>query len=209
MKTLTPARRFYREHKLVSAWLSDLERTIAKTDFTDNAEVSDIKKRLEDIFSLLKGHAEHEDKSIHQLLRDKGSTIQAEIESDHLDHASIFAHLENQLTTILDSKDINAQIDLGYQFYLDYRHFVGLNLIHLHHEETKIMPELQRLCTEEELREIEYKTYRIMTPEQIIDMIQVLFPYFNADDKGYFLEDIKNCVPEKFAIILPKIAKFI
>jgi hypothetical protein len=75
---------------------------------------------------------------------------------------------------------------------------VGENLLHLHEEETKILPELQRLYTDEELRCVEDATYKIMTCEQMIDMLRILFPHMNALDKESFLEDIKLSQPEKF-----------
>jgi hypothetical protein len=75
---------------------------------------------------------------------------------------------------------------------------VGENLLHLHEEETKILPELQRLYTDEELRCVEEATYKMMTPEQLIEMLKVLFPHMNASDKEAFLEDIKFSQPEKF-----------
>jgi len=37
-----------------------------------------------------------------------------------------------------------------------------------------------------------------MTPEQMMDMLRVLFPHMNASDKEAFLEDIKISQPEKF-----------
>lgn len=38
-----------------------------------------------------------------------------------------------------------------------------------------------------------------MTSIQLIEMVSVLFPHMNPDDKEAFLTDIKESVPEKFA----------
>ncbi|MBA3535014.1 MAG: hypothetical protein H0T84_00120 [Tatlockia sp.] len=61
------------------------------------------------------------------------------------------------------------------------------------------MPELQRLYTDEEiLANVDAKTYALMTPDQMVNMIEVLFPHFNADDREAFLRDIYKSEPVKF-----------
>ena len=75
----------------------------------------------------------------------------------------------------------------------------------MHEEETIILPELQRLYSDKELKEIEAKTYAVMSPDDLVDMLQILFPHMNAADKQAFLSDIKECQPDKYAVIWPKI----
>ena len=72
-----------------------------------------------------------------------------------------------------------------------------------------MMPELQRLFSDAELKEIDHESYRQMSAEQIFDMASVLFPHMNRDDHHVFLADIKDCVPDKFALVWPKIAKLV
>lgn len=96
--------------------------------------------------------------------------------------------------------DRNSQkIELGHQFYLEIQRFEAENLLHQIYEETIIMPELQRLYTDEELLDkIDAKTYALMTSEQLIDMMKTLFPHMNADDRKFFLKDIYRTQPTKF-----------
>jgi len=44
-----------------------------------------------------------------------------------------------------------------------------------------------------------------MSSEQIFDMVSILFPHMNRDDRDVFLSDIKDCVPDKFTLAWPKI----
>ena len=50
-----------------------------------------------------------------------------------------------------------------------------------------------------------------MTPEQMIHMMEVLFPHMNITDKEAFLTDIQESQPEKFPIawrgILPRLTQ--
>ncbi len=197
--------KFYREHKYLSFVLNDLERLVAKTNFQISEELEKVADQFKAAVELLKGHAEYADNCLHVLLKQKDSKVYEHIEKDHgLLDATI-----NNLQLLLDQVNFavaaTEKIEAGYQFYISYRKFVGDNLIHLHEEETIILPELQRLYSDEELKEVEAKAYAVMSPHELIDMLQVLFLHMNADDKNAFLSDIKECQFEKYAAILPKI----
>ncbi len=187
--------KLYREHKYVSFALSELERLIAKTDFTNNAAIEYVQKEWLALKEMLKGHARHEEENFHALLEKKGSTIHREAHDDHERQEESLENLQRLLDGTLTSFD---RIEAGYQFYLAYRKFVADNLLHLHEEETKLLPELQRLCTDEELRAIEHPIYEVMTSDEMTDMLQVLFPHMNPSDKHAFLTDIKLAQPQKF-----------
>jgi len=187
--------KLYREHKYVSFALSELERLIARTDFSKEAEIEHVQKEFASIKEMLKGHAKHEEKNFHALLEKKGSTIHREAHDDHEAQETSLEHLQSLLDLTLTSSD---PIEVGYQFYLNFRKFVGDNLLHLHEEETRLLPELQRLCTDEELRALEYPTYRLMTTTEIQEMLNVLFPHMNPSDKQAFLKDIEEAEPQKF-----------
>ncbi len=190
--------KFYREHKYVSFALNELERLVAKTDFRIPLQVGKIEQEFSAVVEMLQGHAQYEDTKLHPLLRQKGSTLFQEAHDDHQQHDAIFHNLQSLLNQIKASQDKIHQTELGYQFYLSYREFVGDNLHHLHLEETLILPELQRLYTDVELRKVEEETYQLMTVDELIQMMQVLFPHFNASDREAFLRDIQDAAPEKF-----------
>ncbi len=187
--------KLYREHKYVSFALNELERLIAKTDFTNDTALKHIQEEWHPIKEMLKAHAQHEEQNFHALLEKKGSAIHREAHNDHEHQEETLEKLQDLLDAIKTSPN---REEGGYQFYLAYRKFVGDNLLHLHEEETKLLPELQRLCTDEELRAIEHPIYDLMTVEQMVEMVQVLFPHMNFSDKCAFLTDIKLAQPKKF-----------
>ena len=193
--------KLYREHKYVSFALSELERLIAKTDFTDDAAIAHVESEWIRVKEMLEGHAYHEEHNFHALLEKKGSTIHHDAHSDHEHQEETLKHLQDLLNAVKTSAD---PIETGYQFYLAYRKFVGDNLLHIHEEETKLLPELQRLCSDEELRALEHPTYEVMTPEEMAEMVQVLFPHMNFSDKCAFLKDIKLAQPKKFVELWEK-----
>lgn len=187
--------KLYREHKYVSFALNELERLIAKTDFTEESALVHVQSEWQKVREMLEAHAYHEEHNFHALLEKKGSTIHHDAHNDHDHQEEAIKNLQTLLDDIQTSPD---QIESGYQFYLAYRKFVGDNLLHLHEEETKILPELQRLCSDEELRALEHPTYNLMTADEMVEMVKVLFPHMNFSDKCAFLTDIKLAQGKKF-----------
>jgi hemerythrin-like domain-containing protein len=197
---------FYREHKYVSAALNDVERLIVRTDFCDSDAVHKVAEAFDALSQMLQGHAQYENERLHALLEKKGSKVHIHATDDH-------AHQDNQLLEIqeliikIGQASVNDKVQLGYQLYLIYRKFVADNLTHLHEEETQILPELQRLYSDEELRQVEAITYREMTPDQIIQMTETLFPHMNRSDQEAILADICQLEPEKFKTVYERIGQ--
>lgn len=197
---------FYREHKYVSAALNDLERQIAQTNFSNPQEVEEVAKEFQGLSEMLKGHAHYENEKLHALLEQRGSLVHKHAENDHAHQDEHLLEIQSGIERIIKAKAIEEKISLGYQLYLTYRKFVADNLNHLYEEETLILPELQRLYTDEELKEVEAATYRMMTSKELIEMLQVLFPHMNPCDRSAFLSDIREAQPEKFPTVWNGIA---
>lgn len=192
--------RLYREHKYVCDQLISLEQQVARADFTRAEEIEAASQTLKAFEQLLKGHAHYEESALHELLRQKDSTIHHTIEADHQSHDEQFAALLGKLDEILKAPRNEDKIELGHQFYLEVRLFHSDLLKHFHEEETKIMPKLQSLYSKEELKGIEKASYAKMTSEQMINMMTAIFPHMNANDLEFFITDIKNAEPEKFKV---------
>lgn len=194
---------FYREHKYVSSALNDLERRIARTDFCDLVALEEVKVAFISLSKMLKGHAAYENDRLHALLKQKNasSSIYAHIEEDHVAQDRELLKIEEIIRGISQEFEREKKIERGYYLYLTYRKFAADNLAHLHEEETQILPELQRLYSDSELRQVEAKTYREMAPEHMVHMIEILFPHMNTHDRQAFLLDIMILEPEKFDVV--------
>lgn len=190
--------KFYREHKYVSHRLNKLERLIAKTDFSVSQEVHHVQDEFDSLKLMLEGHAQYENDCLHVLLTNKQSLIPAHIITEHQNLDKEFDFLQDKINKIKESTTQEEKIEAGYQLYIWYRKFVGENLIHLHEEETLILPELQRLYTDDELRATEFNNYKHMSAEELINMLEELFPEMNSSDRQVFLDDIKISDPIKF-----------
>lgn len=198
--------KFYREHKYVSAALNDVERLIARTDFRDSKAVAQVSESFEDLVQMLKGHAQYENERLHALLKQKHSYVYDHAEKDHADQDEQMSEIKRLIDQVAQCQAEEEKIEAGYRLYLAYRKFVADNLSHLHEEETKILPELQRLYSDKELQQVEAITYNEMTPDQIVEMTAILFPHMNSSDRKAMLCDIQSLQPEKFKIAWDRIA---
>ncbi|MBA4283771.1 MAG: hypothetical protein C0432_05710 [Candidatus Puniceispirillum sp.] len=192
-------RRLYTEHKYVTYTLSEFSRFVAKTNFSNNDQISIVKEKFEGVKGLMHGHAAHENERIHELLRRKGSHVQEAIEADHAGHDPVFHNLDEILESALTEAGSEQKKEAGYQFYLEFQKFEASNLMHQFYEETQIMPELHRLYTDEEILEyVDKHSYEQMSGEDLAGMMQELFPHFNKDDRYGMLNDIRLAQPTKF-----------
>lgn len=198
--------KLYREHKYVSFALNEMASLMAKTDFGNDAAFEHLQDEWQGLKEMLTAHAHHEEENFHSLLKRKGSTVHLEVHHEHAYQEKMLEHLQHRLDSIKTNPD---RVEAGYQLYLIFRKFVGDILLHFHEEETTILPELQRLYTDEELRAIEHPTYLMMTTDDLLEMVQTLFPHMNFSDKCAFLLEIKFAQPEKFAKLWGKAHQFI
>ncbi len=190
--------RFFREHKYLSFRLSEFEREVAKTDFSDEAAVLTLKAPLQSLWELMDGQGAYEESAIFSLLCKKDATLTQNVENDHLQHEQYFQEFTQAIENILAENSPQERVHLGYLFYLSYRFFVAEILRHLHMEEAFIMPALQKHYTDDALSLVEASTYNHMTSSQMVEMMLHLFPHMDINDKLFFLEDIKKTQPEKF-----------
>ncbi|MBX9976703.1 MAG: hemerythrin domain-containing protein [Alphaproteobacteria bacterium] len=190
--------RLYREHKYVFFVFCDLIQCIGSLDFSEKGAIKKAADRLQALQSLLDSHADYEESRIHALLKKKKSLVCHEAEMQHQSHDAFFEKAHHMLSAIEKQDTQSDKNHLGYMLYLELRSFFAHNLLHFDYEEKIILPELQRLASDSEILDIDAQSYRQMDPDQVIHMMDILFPHMNADDRFTFLHDIKKCQPEKF-----------
>lgn len=202
--------RLYREHKYLFYVFSEVLRLASTLDLSTAESLVKFKNELKKLALLFQSHAEHEEGRIHAILKNKNSTLFSEAEHQHREQEIYLDKIQEKVNLIAGMKENEAHF-LSYEIYLDLRNFFSHNLNHFDYEERILMPELHRLLSDDEIREIDRISYRQMSPEEMIDMMAVLFPHMNCEDKFTFLNDIKDCEPKKFEFawsgISPQIEK--
>ncbi len=199
---------FYREHKFVSAAMNDLERKIATFDVNDERALKEVQQSFAELAEMLHQHAAYENERIHRLLMLKRSGLQHSIENEHEEQERDMAAIAECIDALFVLSG-EEKIKKGYEFYLRYRKFLAEMLLHLHEEETVLLPELQRLYTDRELAQVAEIAYKQMQPEDIVAMVRGLFPHMNNYDRQAFLRTMHMLVPQKFFAAWPKISELL
>lgn len=204
---LNPERyRLYREHKYLIHVLIKLLKLACILNVTDEQSIKALQHELQEMSDLFKAHADYEESRIHRLLREKGVFHFDEVERQHHEHEIFFAEMKGSIQTISLTTELDKKHFIVYQIYLGIREFFSHSLTHFDYEEKILMPELQRLATDAEIKEIDRQSYRVMSPTEMVQMMKILFPHMNADDRFTFLADIRECEPEKFLLAWQAIA---
>lgn len=191
--------KLYREHKYISAAVNDIVRLLAKADFLLPETITEVKKAFAGLWPVLAWHSRYEDEVYHPLLASHGVYDFAQIETDHLENKQKIVALEARLAVIALLTDPAERVEQGYQLYLAFRKFSTENLEHLDIEEEVLLPALQRLCSDQELRTAEFSIYQSMSLDEIIHAIKTIFPHMNVHDRRAILTDFKACDAELFA----------
>lgn len=189
--------RLYREHKYLFFMFSQLLQLVATLDLSREHQIDELKKTTKNLQALLESHAHYEETRIHSLLKAKNSLVFQNVELEHRQHTNFFNNLNKQIDLLQHANQDDIYF-MSYELYLELRYFFADTLKHFDTEEKILMPELQRLFTDEELKVVDKISYSEMSSSDLVDMMSVLFPHMNCDDRASFLLDIKECEPEKF-----------
>ena len=193
--------KLYREHKYISAAVNDVVRLLAKADFLLPETIIEIKEAFANLWPVLAWHSRYEDEVYHPLLASHGVYDFAQIETDHLENKQKIIMLEKQLAAVAALTNPVERVEQGYQLYLAFRKFSTQNLEHLDVEEECLLPALQRLCSDDELRVAEFGIYKVMPIDEMIQTIKTIFPHMNVHDRRAILTDFKACDPQRFAAL--------
>lgn len=181
--------RLYREHKYLTTVLFEACMEFAKTDLRNQTEREVLLGKISGVRALLESHGEYEQSRIHTRISARGSSAHAVADSEH---ERDLKALDSILEKIKDCTDSPSQ---AHKIYLEFRKFLAEVLLHLDYEETVMLPQLQELYTDDELRLIDKESYDQMDAGQMIDMLQVLFTSMNADDKEFFIDELHRAAP--------------
>ncbi|MBV9324151.1 MAG: hemerythrin domain-containing protein, partial [Chloroflexi bacterium] len=99
------------------------------------------------LLALLQAHTAHEDEYIFRLLDNRDPLAVDPTEDEHRDQDDLLDDLARRVEALLAAPNPAD----GLALYRDAALFVAAYLPHLHHEETRIMPRIWEVCTDDEI----------------------------------------------------------
>ena len=188
-------------HKGLRLALSQLLVRLGAADPAD-ADLPGLMAELRDQCLLSAGHLAHEDEVIHTALeaRAPGSTIRLVQAHDH--HRETF----NEIAALIRQVETAPAADQARRLrslYLRFSVFVADDFAHMAEEEQFMLPILQSLFTDEELREMEDRITGGLAPEAMIAVARLMIPAATRTDRLAMLGAIRaNAPAEAFAAII-------
>ncbi|MGH9065194.1 MAG: hemerythrin domain-containing protein [Acidimicrobiales bacterium] len=131
-------------HKMQRARLFSLVVEAGRTDRKDLSAAAVLAAAVGSMVREPRAHAEHEDRFIHPLLRERAPTVAAKLDASHV---ALDVAMEE-----LSRPPDPAGMDEARDLYLPLTRFTASYLDHLACEEDEAMPALWQACTEEELQ---------------------------------------------------------
>jgi hypothetical protein len=180
-------------HKGLRLALSQLLVRLGAADPAD-ADLPGLMAELRDQCLLSAGHLAHEDEVIHTALeaRAPGSTIRLVQAHDH--HRETF----DEIATLIRQVETAPAADQARRLrtlYLRFSVFVADDFAHMAEEEQFMLPILQSLFTDDELREMEERITGGLAPEAMIAVARLMIPAATRTDRLAMLGAIRANAP--------------
>jgi hemerythrin superfamily protein len=181
-------------HKYLRVKIADAINLAGTTDFSDQAERNHFNIRFNDLTKLLDDHAKREEKYIHPLLPKN-----QELESVEAEHVA----LDRQLATVTANLAKISDQQAAYQFYLDLAQFQADYTQHLIAEERRLLPELQKHCSDEQLSAASREMLADMPKDAMVTITKGMLPAINHSERASMFSAMKaGMPPAMFASVL-------
>lgn len=192
-------RMFSAPHKAIRRTMSAFSVLAGQTNFNNENAVEKLKKKGNEMFFLLRSHADTEDKIILSALEAK---LPGASEHDKLDHIKI-ERLQHKLEVQLNSLNTSVTADEAYDFYLKFASFHSLYLEHTDEEEMVTQKLIWENFTIEEQLAIRASIVAKMKPEVYATWLKHMIPAQNETENLAMLGAIRRNMPaENYASIM-------
>ena len=139
-------------HKGLRWWIGDVNAKLGASDLSDAAALEDVLSHLVDCLDALDAHSGHEDAFIAPMLDARAAVRVAMWHSEHEALDAMTLALRRQAQKLRElAPDHPRAAGLGLELYRAFARFSSEVLLHLDEEETRIMPLMWSVCTDEEL----------------------------------------------------------
>lgn len=123
----------------------------------------------------LREHADHEDRHIHPLLRERAPEAADALDAEHMRLDAALAALDDRARRLPKAAD-EALPDAQHGLYLALNELISAYLAHLHAEETVAMPALWQACSDAELGAVFGAFKASRTPEESLTDLRKMLP---------------------------------
>ena len=193
MQTQERVEVFINVHKGLRQALFGLGLKLGKTDWEDQAEVSQVEADFKKLLHFLREHASNEDDVNFSLLESRSpGAAQAERE-EHYRLESVLNQLESDFNHLRKTGDDRWKN--GYAFYRAYNRFLSAYLAHMDREEGFITESLYEHFTDAEIEKDFQKIIQRTSPADMGMMLGFMIPGMNPLERFKLLAKLRKTAP--------------
>jgi iron-sulfur cluster repair protein YtfE (RIC family) len=154
-------------HKALRMALGRMLVRLGNVDAADQAAVAQLMSDLREQLKFSAVHLKHEDEVIHTALAAHAPEAVAALADDHDHHRATFAALETAIVGVEAALFGGCERPL-HALYIAFSQFMAEDFAHMAHEETVVMPLLQSIFSDEDLRAMEHRIVASQPPETAV-----------------------------------------
>jgi iron-sulfur cluster repair protein YtfE (RIC family) len=180
-------------HKAIRCALADLLSQMGTTSFADAAASSRIAEMLEEVTALCEDHRDHEERFVLPVLAERlHGTLDRVIEA-HGVQPVIVAELRALAETLRTSEPELRPV-VGRTLYLHFTTFAAELLLHMAQEEQVLVPLIEKLFTDDEVRAMHGEVMGALTMVQRLRATPWMIRGTNAVERAAILEGVMQGV---------------
>lgn len=190
---MTRPRSFSTPHKGLRNILSQFTMLAGQTDFSDLAQVGQLKTLGNEMFMLLTEHMHTENNFTIRHLEERIPGFAQQELDDHEAVEAIQEALHQRLNALDGTQDANE----AHEFYLAAANFQSIYLEHIHHEETDTEKLLWETFTDEELLQHRMEILAHIPPQIMVVWFKYMIPAQNEAENLEMLGGFKANAPRE------------
>ncbi|MCX5515920.1 hypothetical protein C3941_05220 [Kaistia algarum] len=167
---------------------------LGSVDPEDAVAVASIAADMRKLIAVGRGHLEHENIHIHEVIEAHRSGATERLADDHEEHERDF----DELSAMLDDIEMATAAHLPAllrALYLRYSLFIAADFEHMVEEETETLSLLHQLFSDDELRLIEQRIVASIDPQMMMDHLTMMMPAMNHGERIEMLGGMKSAMP--------------
>lgn len=181
-------------HKGLRTLLYGAATRIARTDFDDDGQARAATAELRRTLGFLHEHAEHEDREILPLLREKNPWTAEEFQGDHARLEGLHRDIEALLSRI-DTTNGAEREALGRRLAERANRLVAEHIHHMEREERSGNRVLWAHCSDDELHAAHERIVTSIGLERLTQWAEFLLPALNRAEREQAIAGISAIVP--------------
>lgn len=193
-------------HKGLRAMMCHVLTGLQQNDPTSTAYEKYVDE-LSLVLTTIDSHGKHEDNFIFTLLENCNSSLQEEMEAEHVDDHTISNNLRTLIVEFKNAGDETAKRKAAGSINYACYEYIAFNLKHLNKEEIKVNEVLWANYTDGELLQANQKLVASLSPEEAKASATWMIRGCNNTEIINWLNGIKNNIPQPLMQLLLSLAE--